>query len=50
MNQKSVGVAIAAAALGWPMLAHATDGYFSHGYGMKAKVGELFRVFRVFRG
>lgn len=37
MSSKSVGVALAAAALAWPMLAQATDGYFQQGYGMKAK-------------
>lgn len=37
MNKKSVGAAVAAAALSWPMFAAATDGYFAHGYGMKAK-------------
>jgi long-chain fatty acid transport protein len=34
MKAKEIALALAAAA---PFLAHATDGYFSHGYGMQAK-------------
>lgn len=37
MNQKQIVLSVLAAALLSPLMANATNGYFSHGYGIKAK-------------
>ncbi|MDD2774487.1 MAG: outer membrane protein transport protein [Gallionella sp.] len=37
MNQKKIVLSILAAAMLSPLIANATNGYFSHGYGIKAK-------------
>lgn len=37
MNQKKIVLSVLAAALMSPLMANATNGYFSHGYGIKAK-------------
>ncbi len=37
MNQKKIVLSVLAAALLSPLMANATNGYFSHGYGIKAK-------------
>ena len=37
MRYRRIAAALAAVGLAWPAAALATDGYFSHGYGMKAK-------------